>query len=180
MLSVKTHWWLLRRWKYAVLALFAAFLFFELIYWLFNTSVLRIVLSSTNLNILEKLRFVFDPLWSLGSTNGVYTAVLMILLSLVQGQSIAALIYTIRHQQKFDPAAIGGGSIAGLLAIIGLGCPACGTSLVTPIVAIFVSGSTVAVSESITRIALPLALIVGLYGMYAIGLKAATARASAR
>ncbi len=157
----------------------AAFVFFELIYWLFNTSVLRIVLSSANLNLLEKLHFVVSPLWSLAATNGAYTAGLMIALSLVQGQSLAALAYTLRHQQKFDAAAIGGGSVAGLLAVIGLGCPACGTSLVTPIVAIFVSGSTVALSESITRIALPIALIVGLYGLYAIGLKAATARASA-
>ena len=102
----------------------------------------------------------------------------MIAISLVQGQSIAALVYTLRHQQKFDAVAITGGSVAGFLAIIGLGCPACGTSLVTPIVAIFVSGSAIAVSESITHIALPLALLVGLYGLYAIGLKAASARAT--
>ena len=176
--AAKTHWWLLRQWRYGTLALGAGFVFFELIYWLFNTSVLRIVLSSAHLGLLEKLHFLVSPLWSLASTNGAYTAVLMLAVSTVQGQSVAALVYTVRHQQKFDPAAIGGGSVAGFLAVIGLGCPACGTSLVTPIVAIFVSGSTVAVSESITRIALPLALLVGVYGLYAIGLKAASGRAT--
>ena len=178
LVAARTHWWLLRQWRYALLALGAAFMFFELIYWLFNTSVLRIVLASANLSMLEKLHFVVNPLWSLADTNGVYTAILMIAISLVQGQSIAALVYTLRHQQKFDAVAISGGSVAGFLAIIGLGCPACGTSLVTPIVAIFVSGSAIAVSESITHIALPLALLVGLYGLYAIGLKAASARAT--
>ena len=178
LVAARTHWWLLRQWRYALLALGAAFMFFELIYWLFNTSVLRIVLASANLSMLEKLHFVVNPLWSLADTNGVYTAILMIAISLVQGQSVAALVYTLRHQQKFDAVAITGGSVAGFLAIIGLGCPACGTSLVTPIVAIFVSGSAIAVSESITHIALPLALLVGLYGLYAIGLKAASARAT--
>ncbi len=178
LVAARTHWWLLRQWRYALLALGAAFMFFELIYWLFNTSVLRIVLASVNLSMLEKLHFVVNPLWSLADTNGVYTAILMIAISLVQGQSVAALVYTLRHQQKFDAVAITGGSVAGFLAIIGLGCPACGTSLVTPIVAIFVSGSAIAVSESITHIALPLALLVGLYGLYAIGLKAASARAT--
>lgn len=177
LLSAKTVWWVLRQWRYSLLALGVAFLFFELIYWLFNLSTFTTVVGSGNLTLLEKARFVFDPLWSLFSTNGAYTATLMILVSLIQGVNIAVLTYTIRHQQKVDTAVLGGSTFVSLLAIIGLGCPSCGTSLLTPILAIFISGSTVALSESITRISLPIALLIGVYGLYAIGLKAATARA---
>ncbi len=176
-LSAKIVWWVLRQWRYTLLAIVVAFLFFELIYWLFNFNTFTIVVGSGNLNLVEKTRFIFDSLFSLGSTNGTYTATLMLLVSTLQGINIAVLTYTIRHQQKLDTAILGGGSFVSLLAIIGLGCPSCGTSLATPIVAIFVSGSTVAISESITRISLPIALAVGIYGLYSIGLKAATARA---
>ncbi len=177
-LSAKTVWWVLGQWRYALLALVVALAFFELIYWLFNLSTFTTVLTSSGLSMGEKFRFVVDPLFSLGQTNGMYTAILMLLVSLVQGINISVLTYTIRHQQKLDAAAVGGSSFVGLLAIIGLGCPSCGTSLLTPIIAIFVSGSAVAISESITRISLPIALAVGLYGLYVIGLKAAGARAA--
>ena len=67
--------------------------------------------------------------------------------------------------------------MVGILALVGLGCPACGTSLVTPIVAMVASGSAVAVAESITRIALPVALVAGVAGLYYAGLQAANVRA---
>lgn len=176
-LSCRTAGWVLKQWRYALLALVSAVTFYELIYWLFNLGTFQTVITSGNLGLVERLRFAVDPLLSLGVTNGVYTAVLMLSVSIIQGISIAVLIYTIRHQQKVDTAFLGGSGFVGLLAVIGLGCPSCGTSLLTPIVAIFVSGSTVAISESLTRIALPIALTVGVYGLYAVSLKAAGARA---
>lgn len=102
----------------------------------------------------------------------------MITLAIVQGLSLAALVYAIRHQPKTDGKMLGGSAFVGLLAVIGLGCPACGTSLITPIVAIFLSSSAVAVSEQIATIALPLATAVGLYGLYVIGLRLSTIKAS--
>lgn len=176
-LSAKTLWWLLRQWRYSLLAVFATIAFFELIYWFFNFGTLWTILSSGNLTLGYKIHFFFNPMRSLIDTHGAYTAILVLALSIIQGIAIMALTYAVRRQRTLELEAIGGGSIVGLLAIIGLGCPSCGTSLVTPIVAIFVSGSSAAIAESITRIALPIALVIGIYGLYVTGLKAANARA---
>lgn len=175
-LSLKTIGWVMSQWRYAALALAIAVLFFELMYWLFNLSFLGIILASGNVTFLEKLNVLASPVQSIASVSGVHTLILMLLLSLLQGISIAMLTYIIRHQRKLDANLVGGSSLVGLLAIIGIGCPACGTSLLTPIVALFVSGSAVAVSERIIIFLLPFALAVGLYGLYAVGLKAANIR----
>lgn len=178
-LSARTILWVFTKWRYAVLALVVAFLFFELIYWLFNLSVLGVVLGSVKLSIFDKLEFLIDPILSLGSIMGAGTASMMLLLSLVQGMNIALLTYIIRNQPKVEAKAIGGSAFIGVLAVIGIGCPACGTSLIAPVVALFVSGSAVAVSETITRIALPIALAAGFYGLYALGIQAANVKAIA-
>lgn len=178
-LSAKTLSWLMTKWRYALLALLVALLFFELMYWLFNLNILTTILLSGNVSFGDKLAVLASPLRSILVSSGATTLVLMIILSLVQGLNIAALTYVVRHQQKLDTEAIGGSSIISLLVLFGLGCPACGTSLITPIVAIFVSGSAVAVSEQIMMFILPIALLVGLYGLYVIGIKTANARVAA-
>lgn len=176
-LSARTVVWLMRQWRYSLLAFIVAILFFELLYWLFNLEFLTIILMSGNVTLVEKISVLYSPLTSIAATNGLPTVIMMVCVALLQGVSIAMLTYTIRHQKKLDSELLGRSSIVSLLAIIGIGCPACGTSLLTPIVALFVSSSAVAVSERIMIVLLPLALLVGLYGLYAIGLKAATIRA---
>lgn len=178
-LSARTLGWLLLQWRYSLLALVVALLFFELMYWLFNLNVLGIILGSGNVSLGEKLAVLMSPFHSVAQASGTYLFVLMLLVSFVQGVAIAALTYIFRHQKKVDPNLVGGSSLVSLLAVLGLGCPACGTSLLTPIVAIFVSGSAVAVSEKIMQVLLPFALLVGLYGLYVVGLKAAGARVAA-
>jgi hypothetical protein len=177
-LSFKTILWVLSQWKYLALSIVIAVIFFEIIYWLFNLNILWIVLSSDSLNIGDKLSFLISPFQSIGNSSGYFSLGLMILLSLTQGISLSVLTFTMRHQQKVDSKLLGESSIIGLLAVIGLGCPACGTSLITPVVAIFVSSSAVAISEQITAFALPIALIVGVYGLYVLGMKTANVKAS--
>jgi hypothetical protein len=172
-LSIRTILKVMSKWQYLLLAIFIAFIFFELIYWLFNLRVLFKILASGNITISDKLAVLVSPIESIASSSGMFLSVVMILLAVVQGLSLGLLIYVIRHQRKLDDKLIGGSSFVALLAVIGLGCPACGTSLITPIVAIFISGSAIAVSEKITAFATPLALIIGIYGLYIIGLKAA-------
>ncbi len=176
-LSLRSLGWLFRRWRYTLLAVVAATAFFELVYWLFDLSALSTILFSSQLSIAAKFAVLISPLEAIASVNGTPTIITMLALALIQGVTIAALSYAIRHQPKVDSKLLGGSTLLGLLAVIGLGCPACGTSLVTPVVALFVSGSAVTVSESITVIAVPLALIIGLYGLYVLGLRVATVRA---
>ncbi|NCU37576.1 hypothetical protein EOL96_00730 [Candidatus Saccharibacteria bacterium] len=177
-LSAKSIGKLLVQWRYAVLAMVIAVLFFELIYWLFNASVLISIMTSPQVSISEKIAVLASPFEAIGQASGIGLLSLIISLAIVQGISIAALTFVIRHQKKLDDKLVSGSSFVTLLAIIGLGCPACGTSLITPIVALFVSGSAVAVSEQITVFVTPIALAIALYGLYVIGLRVANTYAT--
>lgn len=177
-LSLRTIGWLLGQWRYAIVALIAGVAFFELIYWLFNFDLAVLLFGNPSIGIMKKVDVFLSPLTTISNQNGIAATIQMWIIALLQGVNIALLIYVVRHQRKLDAGAIGGSSFVGVLAIIGLGCPSCGTSLVTPIVAMFASGSAVVVSESIVAVALPLAIVIGLYGVYALGLKAANVRAA--
>ena len=173
-ISSKAIWELLQNYKYALFALLIAIAFFELMYWLFNIEVLRIIMFSSNVSLSEKLDVIISPIEAIGAASGSFVLIEMIILSLLQGLNIAAITYIIRHQQKVDAKLVGGGSVVGVLALIGLGCPACGTSLLTPIIAVFASSSAVAISETITEIALPIAISLSIYGLYILGQRLAT------
>lgn len=175
-LSLRSIAWLLRQPKYAALAVIVSLFFFEFVYWMFNLSTLSTLMVSPALSVFDKAALLASPFLSLSAQNGPAIFTMMIILSVLQGVSVAALTYVIRRQPKVDNKIVGGSTLAGLLAVIGLGCPACGTSLVTPIVALFVTGSAVSIAEAVTAVALPVALLVGLYGVYTVGLHVANAR----
>lgn len=177
-LSARTVFSIMKKPKYLGLVSLVMIMFFELTYWLFNLNILTKILTSGNITLLEKGEVLLSPIEAIGTTNGSFQVIMMLVLSALQGIMIAALTYVIRNQKTVDAKLIGGSTIAGLLAVIGLGCPSCGTSLITPIVAIFISGSATSVSESITNIALPVAILVALFGLYVIGLRAANVRAT--
>ena len=176
-LSVSSFTKLLQNYKYSVFALTVAVVFFEFMYWAFNFDVFRVIMLSSNVSFTEKINVLLSPIEAIGAASGIHVVTMMIVLSVLQGINIAALTYIIRHQQKVDSKLLGGGSFVGILALIGLGCPACGTSLLTPLIAVFVSGSAVAIAEQITLIALPFAIAMSLYGMYVLGQRLATVRA---
>ena len=175
-LSAKNIGWLLSSWKYAVLAAVVAVVFFELIFWLFNASTFWTIMVSSGVSVSEKFNVLLSPFEAIGQASGVWLLSMMVILALLQGVSIAALAYVIRRQKKIDDKLVGGSSLITLLAIVGLGCPACGTSLITPIVALFVSSSAVAVSETITAFVTPLAVGIAAYGVYVLGLQIANTR----
>lgn len=177
-LSLRTIGWLFTKWRYVVLAIVASVAFFQLIYWLFNFDLAVLLFGNPSIDIAKKIEVFVSPLMTISNQNGTFATIQMWIISIIQGINIALLTYVVRHQRKLDAGAIGGSSFVGILAIIGLGCPACGTSLVTPIVAMFASSSAVVVSESIVAIVLPLAILIGLYGVYSLGLKAANVRAA--
>lgn len=177
-LSARSVWWVLSRPKYAVLAVVVMILFFELTYWLFNLDVLTLILSSSNVSLAEKLNVLMSPIDAVKSTSGSFLVGMMLLLSVLQGVAISILVFYFKNQKQVDAKLVGGSTAVGVLAVIGLGCPACGTSLVTPIVALFVSSSAPAISEDITNVALPLAILVAIFGIYVLGIRIANIRAT--
>lgn len=156
--------------------LLLSWVFFEIVYWSFGFEQFRAVMTS-NHGLLAKLTFLASPLVDIFSIYGWPVALMMIALSIIQGFSLTVLLYVMINQRKLNLQLVGSGSLAGLLAVIGFGCPTCGVSLITPFVALFVSGSALVVSELITALALPVAIIVGVFGLYHLGIQVANLEA---
>jgi hypothetical protein len=95
--------------------------------------------SSDRLGILGQVFIsIFDNVKQ--GLNGL----LVIILALLQGVAITLMIYAKKYSQAKTVCRIGKDSglqgVALLVSFIGVGCPTCGTSLIAPILAVFVSG----------------------------------------
>ena len=78
-----------------------------------------------------------------------------------------------KHKQASeDNSAIQNASIAAGLALLGSGCPTCGTTLITPILAGFFSSSGYAVAGTISGVITILAVILLLWSLKRVGLEA--------
>lgn len=100
------------------------------------------------------------------------TGALLGLVSILQGISLALIIFTARHnkrnQQTTQQLSLSG--IASVAAAIGLGCVPCGTSLILPIVAVFFSGAATASAATVaSTIVLIIALGLSLFSLYRSG-----------
>lgn len=162
-------WGVLRQPAYAGWALLAAILFALLIYLIINWGVYGSLLMSP-LGILDKFTTIGLMAAQLGkdiisTTNGALLATV----SILQGLSIALVIYTLKKNRKNSAKAIGGSGIAMLAATLGLGCVPCGTSIILPIMTLLFSGSAYAAANIASMIVLIAALFVTLYSLYRLG-----------
>jgi len=137
---------------------------------------MQYLLTSPFLTVGDKIQML------IGSYSGIFTlplsplALTLFAVSVFQGVAVAALVYSIRKERAMQRGFLkefGGTGIAGALSVLGLGCAACGTSLVTPILTFFFATSSVAVAEEVGLYSAVLALIVSLITVYLTGLKLA-------
>lgn len=165
----------LRRPRYLLLALVLSVMFTELIYWLDNLPLLHYVLTVPTLSPAAKLQFMAGTYADLWQSTASPLAVSLLLLSVVQGCTLSLLVFTLRRQRAGGNAirAIGGSGLAGVLATLGLGCAACGTSLLTPILVFLFSTSSVALADQVGLGVAIVGLLAGGYGLYAVASKAA-------
>ena len=76
-------------------------------------------------------------------------------------------------RQKRPKQNKGGISDAGIvagLAVLGSGCPTCGTALITPLVGAIFSGSSYAIAGAISGIITVIAIIVAIFSLKKVGL----------
>lgn len=165
---------ILGQWRYTLLAAVLAFGFLILLFWLLNLELLWYILSSQYLAFGEKVSFV------LRSTVGYLTdmpplqALATLLLVIGQGIVFTILVYIAKTQRKLDPKALGGSTIASIIALFSVGCVSCGTSIVAPVIGLFFSGATASLSETINSVAIYVSLAIVTYALYAVGSTAST------
>lgn len=157
---------------YLVLAIISGFIFYQIIFWFLNIGLAQYLFTNPYLTIADKL----DLIW--GSFAGLFrppvsvTGLMLLTVSLLQGIAIAGLTYTIRSnlQDKLQQrGAIGSLGVAGFLSVIGLGCAACGTSLIMPIISLFTATTSASLADEIGFYSIMFALLLTLVSLVVIG-----------
>ena len=159
--------------KYFLITIVATVAFAVIIYFAINANFYGPLMMS-RLPILDKIALLGSMIidifkQSFTSLNGA----LLMVVSILQGVSIAAVIFTAknnRDNEKTVSRQVGLSGIASIAATIGLGCVPCGTSLILPIVTLFFSGAAAATAANIaSTIVLLLALLLSLFSLYKSG-----------
>ena len=159
--------------KCFLITIVATIAFAVVIYFAINANFYGPLIMS-RLPILDKITLLGSMIidifkQSFTSPNGA----LLMVVSILQGVSIAAVIFTAknnRDNEKTVSRQVGLSGIASIAATIGLGCVPCGTSLILPIVTLFFSGAAAATAANIaSTIVLLLALLLSLFSLYKSG-----------
>lgn len=168
--AVSGIWFVVRQPGWTAVALIAAYLISLIIYFSINFGYYGAVLGGGNLSLLD--RFEVIGLMSLGMVGSYFAdfgGVLLLVVSLLQGVSLAVLIYTARQNRKLDALVAGRSGLALLLATIGLGCVPCGTSLLIPLMTILFSSSAPALIGTANQLVLVAAILLTVYALYLVG-----------
>lgn len=159
--------------KYFLITIVATVAFAVIIYFAINANFYGPLMMS-RLPIIDKIALLGSMIIDIfkQSFTSPNSALLMVV-SILQGVSIAAVIFTSknnRDNEKTVSRQVGLSGIASIAATIGLGCIPCGTSLILPIVTLFFSGAAAATAANIaSTIVLLLALLLSLFSLYKSG-----------
>lgn len=117
---------------YLAIWLVTAFLMAGLVIWSLNLELVLYIFFETPLSFLDKIGFFLEGYRSLFSNLNSLLSVSIVVFATLFGLNIALLVFVLRHIGfSAIPKKSGGGAF--VFAILGGGCIACGTSLLTPI-----------------------------------------------
>ena len=128
--------------KYLALALVLAAFVFVFSIWLPNLGLIRDVMFSNSFTFLKKVVFLWSSLGAITTNFSLFTAALVLIISVLFGLNIALTVYYFKKRIAFQKAS--GMSIAGMLAgLIGIGCASCGSLILATFLGV---GATAAVT----------------------------------
>jgi hypothetical protein len=123
--------------SYLLIAFISALVGLGTALWSLNLELLSFVLFESGVDTGLKIEFFFSIYQSLFSEVGSLQSLLLAIFGVLFGINIAVLIFVLKRRLKQQKSMKGGGgSMFGLvLATIGGGCAACGTSILAPLFA---------------------------------------------
>ncbi len=131
--------------RYAVGAVGIVFLAMSGALLLPNLAVIKQVFGSGSIDFGEKMAFLLSLYSTLFSNNTVVSGVILVLTAILFGINIGLLIYYIRRrQEKIGDKKAHLASLGGVVsAILGLGCAACGSVVLTAVFGLLGASSLV-------------------------------------
>lgn len=95
---------------------------------------------------------------------------LVFFIALLQGTLIGLTVLLWNKKKKNAENVQRAGIVAGLIAL-GAGCPTCGTTLLTPLIGLFVSAGSVAIAGIVSGVVTAVAIVVAILSLRRIGLE---------
>lgn len=148
------------RWRYLLVAV-VVMVIFSIIFGLLSMGSLEVNMLLSRLSIVDKLDIVNRSIMRVFSNSTTFSGVLTGIIIVLQGIAIALLAFNIRHQRENSKAMassnirgrVGESAAASVIAMLGLGCSTCGTSLLLPLLAL-VSSSAAFLGAATTLVSL--------------------------
>ena len=124
--------------RYVLLSGVVSFVAFSLAVLTPNARLLFTVATNEGASFSETLAFAFRLLGSISTNFTVFSATYTITIALLIGINTAFIIYMVRLQRSMLPKMGAATGIAGITSgILGIGCTACGTVILTSVFATF-------------------------------------------
>jgi hypothetical protein len=118
----------------AVVFAVALFLFLFVI-WFPNISLMKSMLGSDNFSFAGKIGFLWSSLGYFESNFTLYSRFIVVVVASLSGINIAMLVFYLRKRRKLDKAA-GVGLLGTIVGVIGFGCVACNSVILSSIIGI--------------------------------------------
>lgn len=152
---------------YIIGAIIFSFLITGLIIWSINLDLLRFTLFESGFDLSTKIEILWDVQTGIYSAYNSIQATGIILFGLLFGINFALIVKVVRSGAfKKIPKKSGGTGL--FFAILSGGCVACGTSILTPIVATLGASASISVNE-LSNILNWISIFLILYSIYKLG-----------
>lgn len=152
---------------YIVISLITTIFISGFIIWSLNFDLVRYIAFEAPLSLLEKFEFFWDVHTSIFTTYGSSQASGILIFSILFGINIALIVKLIK-MGGFKSIPKKSGSAGLLLAVLGGGCIACGTSILAPLLATLGATTTAAATE-ISNYFNWIGSVLILYSIYKLG-----------
>ena len=160
------------KWQYALTAI-VVILLFSMIFGVLVVGTFEWSLLVSALPVEDKFDILIRGVIRIFGYIESFSDVLILAVVILQGITISLLVFNIRQQRKSDKERnamanrVGESTVASLIATLGLGCSACGTSLIIPLVSL-ISSSAVFLGTVTTAIVV-IALLLLLHSAWKMG-----------
>jgi hypothetical protein len=123
---------------------------------------------------IDKISLIFSSYTTIFSPPAAWLLITLFAISIAQGVAASILVYLLRRQKNNEISitkGLGGSGLIGIFSALGIGCVACGTSLITPILGIFFATSSAAMAREIGTYSAIFALILSIVALHSAGYK---------
>jgi len=131
--------------RYVIIAGIVSLVVFLFATWLPNLGLIWQIVSSSSIALADKFGFLFSLVGSIQTNFTLFSASYTVVIAILFGINIAMVAYYFTRRKAFLKQGGAAMSMGGLVTgVFGIGCAACGTFVLTPLLAAVGAGGLIA------------------------------------